>query len=144
MLRSHRHGSENDQTQSFGERLEKRAHKLLAKPNRQLREISGSSIIEENIALTLHQIERLHRRKRDINQSLLQFECYVNTEIIQMEERTPRYSPYRFSEREKLQRRLGDIARERRRFMVSDAQELDTLHDKLLSLLTKNKQLEMK
>ena len=74
-------------------------------------------------------------------QSLLQSECYIETELIQMENRTPRYSPYRFPEREKLQRRLGRIAEERRRFTMTLAEKLDSFHDRLLSSLKKHQQL---
>ena len=95
-----------------------------------------------DIILTLDQIGRLRARGRAILQDLLRSECYIDTELLQMEERTPRYSPYRFPEREKFQRRLTDIAVERRRFVISHGEKIDNLHDKLLSLLSKHRQLK--
>lgn len=127
--------------QSFGKTLEERASKVVAAPLQPIGDISQSSFIEDNIALTLHQIDRLCARDKDIKQNLLQAECYIDTELMQMEERTPRYSPYRFPEREKMQRRLNRIAEERRQFVISNAEKLDAFHDRLLSLLNKHRQL---
>ena len=133
---------EDDQIQSIAGKLEERARKVFASKDRQIGKVFRSSFIEDDIALTLHQIDRLRARDRDIRQSLVQAECYINTELIQMEERTPRYSPYRFPEREKLQRRLSRVAEERRRFVISQAEKLDAFHDRLLSQLCKHRQLK--
>lgn len=92
--------------------------------------------------LTLEQLDRTRQRWGDIQQSLLQAECYVETELMRMEQRTPRYSPYRFPEREKLQKQLMGIAQERRRLTLTFASRVDELHDRLLSLLHKHEQLE--
>ncbi len=126
---------------SFARGLEERARNLLSFRDQQRPGISVSSFIAENIALTLDQIERQRLRGRETFRSLLESECYIGTELIQMEQRTPRYSPYRFPEREKLQRRLGEVARERRHSVLSYAEKLDAFHDRLLSLLTKHRQL---
>lgn len=129
---------------SFSDELEERAQKAISIPHRQESLISQSSLIEDDIALTLHQIDRLHARDRDIGRSLLQAECYIATELARMEDRTPRYSPYRFPEREKLQRRLGHVAEERRRFVISQAEKLDAFHDRLLTLIKKHRQLTIR
>lgn len=134
--------SERDPIQSFTEKLENRARKVVNNTIGRNRNISQSAIMEDDIALTLHQIDRLRAHGQEIGESLLQAECYIDTEIIQMEERTPRYSPYRFPEREKLQRRLGRIDEERRRFNISHAEKMASLHDRLLSLLNKHWQLK--
>ena len=126
---------------SFARGLEERASNLLSSRDQQRPEVSVSSFITENIALTLDQIERQRLRGREIFESLLESECYIGTELIQMEQRTPRYTPYRFPEREKLQRRLGEISKERRRFVVSDTEKLDALHSQLLAFLTKHRQV---
>ena len=89
----------------------------------------------------MHQLEEVRVRGRMVLASLLQDECYVGTELRQMEDRVPRYSPYRFPEREKLQRRLGHLAQERRRFTVTHGEKIDALHEMLLSLLGKHRQL---
>ncbi len=69
-------------------------------------------------------------------------EITVNTELIQMEERTPRYSPYRYPEREKLQRRVHSLEQERRRLKIARDEKLRSLHERLLSLLSQHSQLE--
>ena len=60
-----------------------------------------------------------------------------------MEERTPRYSPYRFPERDKLQKRLFAIEAERRKRAVMYEDRLQGLQNKLLSLMQKHKQLNV-
>lgn len=142
MKRPTRICDKSNQMQSFSQKLEEGARNVLGAQNRQASPFFRSSFIEDGIALTLHQIERLRSREQDIMQSLLQAECYVETELMQMEQRTPRYSPYRFPEREKLQRRLSHIAEERRRHVIAHAERLDAHHDRLLSLLNKHGQLE--
>lgn len=130
-----------DKMQSFTDKLEDKARKVLASPDRKNNYFSLSSLIKNDLALTLNQINKLRTRGKDIFQSLLQSECYVETELMQMDDRTPKYSPYRFSERTKLQSRLGRIAEERRRFTLTHAEKFDSLHDRLLSLLKKHRQL---
>ena len=93
------------------------------------------------MALVLHQIDASRERERDALDSLLEEECSIGTELLQMEARTPRYSPYRFPEREKLQRRLGHLSQERRRFQMAQAEKLDGLHRELLSLMRNWRQL---
>lgn len=141
MKRPTRICDKSNQMQSFAEKLEERARNVLGAQDRQASPFFLSSFIGDEIALTLHQIDQLRSRKQDIMQSLLQAECYVETELMQMEQRTPRYSPYRFPEREKFQRRLSRIAEERRRHVIAHAEKLDPLHNQLLSLLNKHRQL---
>ena len=130
-----------DQKQSFAEQLEQRAQDVLAAPATKIGQFSRSSLFEDEIALTLHHIDRLRAREQDMKHELLQAECYIDTELMQMEQRTPRYSPYRFPEREKMQKRLSRIAEERRRLTVTQAEKLDGLHDRLLALLSKHRQI---
>ena len=127
--------------QSFSEKLEERCREIFKIPNNDKSYFLQSPLIEDDIALTLNQIDELKSRGKDTIQSLLESECYIGTELIQMEARTPRYSPYRFPERAKLQNRLGRIAEERRRFKLTHAEKLDTLHNQLLSFLKKHRQL---
>ena len=100
-----------------------------------------TSSIEREIALVLGHIDRASTLKEDLEHRLLQSECYIGSELLQMEARTPRYSPYRFPERDKLQRRLLSVEQERRRLIVQHEKPLQELHDRLLSLLNKHQQL---
>ncbi len=135
--------NESEQMQSFAEGLEQRAQDVLAAPATKIGQFSRSSLFEDEIALALHQIDGLRAREQDMMQNMLQAECYIDTELMQMEQRTPRYSPYRFPEREKMQRRLGHLAEERRRLTLAHAEKLDALHNRLLSLLNKHRQLKI-
>ena len=100
-----------------------------------------TSSIEREIALVLGHIDRADTLQEDLEHRLLQSECYIGTELLQMEARTPRYSPFRFPERDKLQRRLLNVEQERRRLIVQREKPLQELHDRLLSLLNKHRQL---
>ena len=129
---------------SFSAKLEARARDLVVEvESNPRRQWSPGSILEEEVALVLHQIDESRVRTCDVMDSLLEEECGIGTELLQMEDRTPRYSPYRFPEREKLQRRLGQLSKERRRFAVSQAERLDGLHERLLGLVGKQRMLRM-
>ncbi len=129
-------------TGDFSSQLESEARDLAA--NMKARQYSGSAIttvLEQDIALTLEQIDRLRELQKNQLRSLCRTECYVDTELMQMEERTPRYSPYRFPERDKLQGRLFMIEAERRKGSVFYEERIQGLQRKLLSLMQKHEQL---
>lgn len=131
----------SDVARAFRESLEGRARRLVAS-DRQNEGDDLAGRVNEEIALSLDHLDRersLHERRL---RSLLRVECYTDTELIQMEQRTPTYSPYRFPEREKLQRRLLRIEEERRRLAGEHEGKLQALHDRLLELLHKRAQLE--
>ena len=92
------------------------------------------SLVRE-IALVLDQLDSLRDLDDSQRLSLLRVECYTNTELMQMEQRTPRYSPHRFPEREKFQRSLLRIEQDRRRLADTAADRERHLHDRLLSLV---------
>ncbi len=133
--------SEQSREQTFRDRLEARARDLGGDADHEAWDWSVLSTIDHEIALTLDHIDRLRELGKQLGRSLLQSECYIGTELVQMEQRTPRYSSYRFPEREKLQRRLLAIDQERRRLAVTQEEQLRALHDRLLSLLNKHGQL---
>ena len=131
--------------ESFTDDLEQRARDAIS--SRSSWEVEGfsvGSILKDEIALMLHQLSGSRVRGKKIEQSLLQEESEINTELMQMEQRTPRYSPYRFPEREKLQRRRGRLSEERRRFRMTQAEKLDGLHERLLGLIGKERILRMR
>lgn len=125
---------------SFTSRLEEKACDIAATPVERYDSFVGA-LLRSDIALLLDQVEKLKSNTKEINRSLLEAECEIGTELIQMEQRTPRYSPYRFPEREKLQRRLGEIHKERRQLRLTLDDKLDSFHDRLLSLIKKHRQL---
>ncbi len=124
--------------------LEEEARNLVRTLNtRQYSSLPITSLLEQDIALTLEQIDRLRNLQQRQLTSLCRTECYVDTELMQMEERTPRYSPYRFPERDKLQKRLFAIEAERRKQAASYEDKIQCLQSKLLSLMQKHKQLRI-
>ena len=125
----------------FAERLEEKAHEIVQELPPTSWDASDTTIVGRELALIVSQIHRLRALEEREIQQLLRIECYVGTELLQMEERTPRYSPYRFPEREKLQRRLMTIDQERRRLVIGHEDKLRQLHDRLLYLLEQHTQL---
>ena len=126
----------------FPARLEAEARQILRdRLSTRDRLWSPGSSVEDALAMLLHQLEETRAHERMVSDDLLREECYVGTELRQMEARTPRYSPDRFPEREKFQRRLGQLSQERRRFVTSQVQRLHLLEDRLLSLVEKHRQL---
>ena len=128
----------------FTERLEEKAREAGSAEREKNRGWSPSWLLRDEIALILDQIEGLRFRGRQIELGLTKEECGIGTELMQMEQRTPRYSPNRFPEREKLQRRLGQLSQERRRFRMAQAEKLDGLHERLLGLVGKEGVLKMR
>ena len=122
--------------------LETRARKLRSDLKRDSWDNAPSSMIEREIALTLDRIRNARHLKGRLNDNILETECGVDTELMQMEDRTPRYSPYRFPEREKLQRRLFFLDVERRRLETVHAEKMNDLWERLLNLLHKRSLLE--
>lgn len=123
--------------------MEDKARELLADKRSKPYDSSIISLIEQEIALTLEQIDRLRSLHQNQLYSLSQANCYINTELMQMEARTPRYSPYRFPERDKLQHRLFAVESERRRESVFYEGQIQGLQRRLLSLMQKHRQLDI-
>ena len=126
---------------SFGRSLEQRANELTEGLEAQRWDDSAVAVMQREIALALDHIHSLRELREQQRHSLLRVECYIYTELIQMEQRTPRYSPYRFPEREKLQRRLQQLEQERRKLAADQQERLQALRDRLLSLLNRHAQL---
>jgi chromosome segregation ATPase len=124
--------------------LEQAARQLVAHMNARHGSDSIITSIEQEIAFTLEQIDRLQTLHKGQSKSLCKVECYVGTELIQMEARTPRYSPKRFPERDKLQNRLFAIEAERRKHSVFYEDRLQALQKQLLSLMQKHGHLDIR
>lgn len=61
---------------------------------------------------------------------------------MQMETRTPRYSTYKYPERERFLRSLQGIEAERRRTKAHTEERLRSLENRLLSLMNKHEQIQ--
>lgn len=75
-------------------------------------------MIRREIALTVDQIKRLRDQHEEQFRRLLRIECYIDTDLLQLQQRIPQYTSYHFPEKEKLKQRLFDIEKERRSLCV--------------------------
>ena len=127
----------------FSKTLEERAEQLAADSAGKQWETSIPSAIRRQIALTVDQMRRqreLHDRQL---RRLLRIECSVDTDLMQLEQRIPRYTPYHFPEKEKLRKRLFEIEKERSNLTLRLEDKKQSLEDRLLNLLNKHEQLDI-
>jgi hypothetical protein len=127
--------------EKFKKTLEEKAEDIATYPKKAIWENSVPGMIRREIALTVDQIKRLRERHDEQFRRLLRVECYVDTELIQMEARQPRYAPYHFPEKEKLKQRLFDIEKERRNLSLRLEEKTQGLETKLLELISRHEQL---
>ena len=127
----------------FGKTLEDKADQLAAEANIRLPDTSIPGMLRREIALTVDQIKRLRDRHDEQFHRLLRLECYVDTDLMQLQERIPRYTPYHFPEKEKFKQRLFDIEKERRNLSLRIEEKTQGLEDRLLNLINKHEQLDI-
>ena len=126
----------------FTKSLEEKAEHLASVPKREQWDKSIPSIVRREIALTVDQIKRLKERHDEQFRRLLRIECYVGTDLMQLQQRIPRYAPYHFPEKEKLKQRLFEIEKERRNLSLRLEEKTQGLEDKLLSLINRHEQID--
>ncbi len=123
---------------SFSERLEQRAHMILKQRDSDGQPSSTVRGLERELALTLEHLDKTRELHEILRCNLVRIECHVDNELSDMERRTPKYSPYRFPEREKLQRRLIRIEEERRRLAPQEHEQIRGLHGRLLEIVNRH------
>ncbi len=126
---------------SFTEKLEHRARKIVKRAERKRNDDPVSSTLEQQLALALDHLDSMRAMHKELRRNLVRQECYADNELHDMEMRTPQYSPYRFPEREKLQRRLIKIEDERRRLAVDENDAVRESHKEILQLMGRGRQL---
>ena len=127
----------------FNESLEERAQRLASGFDSRNWDSSIPSTIQREIGLTLDHISRQQQLHDQQMRRLLRIECYVDTDLMQLERRIPRYAPYHFPEKEKFKKRLFEIEKERRNLVLRLEDRKQTLEEKLLSLINKHQQLDI-
>ena len=127
----------------FLKSLEEKAEFLASVPKQEQWDKSIPSIVRREIALTVDQIKRLKEKHEEQFLRLLRIECYVDTDLMQLEERIPRYAPYLFPEKDKFKQRLFEIEKERRNLSLKLEKETRGLEDKLLNLVNRCEQLNI-
>ena len=127
----------------FAKTLEDKASQLAGEVKNRHWDTSIPAILRREIALTLDQINRQRDLHNEQLRRLLRIECYVDTDLMQLEQRIPRYTPYHFPEKEKLKGRLFEIEKERRNLALRMQDKHQSLEDRLLNLLNKHEQLDI-
>ena len=102
-----------------------------------------TSLLEQEITLTLDNLDSMRKLHNKQLKSLRRAECYTDTELMQMEAREPKYSSHRFPEREKFQQRLFAIEAERRKHRVFYEERMQSIQKDLLSLIQKHQQVDV-
>ncbi len=127
----------------FSKSLKEKAEQLSSVPRQEQWDKSIPSILRREIALATDQIKRLKEKHEEQFLRLLRIECYVDTDLMQLEQRIPRYIPYHFPEKEKFKQRLFEIEKERRNLSLRLEEKTQGLEEKLLHLINKHEQLEI-
>jgi uncharacterized protein YejL (UPF0352 family) len=129
--------------------LEQIASDLVSGTKRDVSGLSATSLLEQEIELTLEQLRKLREQELDKTQfdSFPQPECCVSTEFMQADQYTPQdtyhsaYSYDRQPNHNKLQQRPYVMeAEQKREPIVIHEDRVQELQQKLLSLLEKHKQ----
>jgi hypothetical protein len=127
----------------FRKTLEDKANDIAVYPKKQLWDNTIPGMIRREIALTVDQIKRLKEKHDEQFRRLLRIECYIDTELLQMEQRQPRYAPYHFPEKEKLIQRLFDIEKERRDLSIRLEEKTQNIETRLMKLIHHHGQLDI-
>jgi hypothetical protein len=127
----------------FAKTLEEKAEFIASVPKQEQWDKSILSILRREIALTVDQIKRLKERHDEQFLRLLRIECYVDTDLMQLEQRIPRYAPYHFPEKEKFKQRLFGIERERLSLSLRLEEKTQNLETRLLELINQHDQLDI-
>jgi hypothetical protein len=127
----------------FGKTLEDKANQLAEEVNSRHWDTSIPATIRREIALTVDQLNRQRELHDKQLRRLLRIECYVDTDLMQLQQRIPRYTQHHFPEKEKLKQRLLEIEKERRKLTLRLDDKHQSLQDRLLNLLNKHEQLDI-
>lgn len=126
----------------FRETLEEKANQFTGYIKKGQWDRSIPGVLRREIALTVDQVRRLRERHDEQFRRLLRVECYVGTELRQIDARNPGFTPCHFPEKAKLKQRLFDIETERRKLSLQLEEKTQSLESRLLSLLNKHEQLD--
>ena len=124
---------------SFSETLEQKVRSVVSEKAPGAAFVTAT--IHRQMALALDQLDRTRSLHEAIRRQLLRVECYIDTEVIQISPREPVYIDERWHDRQMLKRKLFFIDHERRKLAVSEQEKLQALHDRLLSLWNKYRQI---
>ena len=127
----------------FSKNLQDRARQLAAGSNDTYWDTSIPATIKREIALIVDQINRHQESHEKQLRQLLQMECAVGTDLMELDQRIPWYTPNYLPEKDTLKQRLFDIEKDRRKLNQRHQEKLHTLEDRLLNLIHKHEQLDI-
>ncbi len=125
----------------FMDSLEAKAEKIILGFDPRDWDNSIPAVVKREIALTLDQIRRLRDFHKNQLSNLSYSECQIGTELIQMQDRLPKYSSLKYPENEKFQRQLLGLKTDRRRQELFFEDKLQNLQRTLLGLIHKYEQV---
>lgn len=99
-------------------------------------------MLRREIALTVEQMRRLKDGHDRQFRRLLKLECYVDTELLQLD-RQHRYEGMPGLSDDRLKQRLFEIEKQRRDLSLRLEEKTQTLETKLLELINKHRQLDI-
>ena len=96
------------------------------------------SVLELQIAFQFEQLERLREVHRDQLRGILHAECYVDTDLMQLDSYAPaKIWHYRLGARDNLKNKLLRLDEERRRLLLWYEREMRDLGSRLLQLVSR-------
>ncbi len=125
----------------FTESLEQKANQIIKNFNNKDWDNSIPVVLKREIALTLDQIKQSKEFHEKQISEITNTECSIGTDIMQTEDRTPRYSSAKYPEIEKFQRQLLGVQSEKRRQEMLYEDKLQNLQRNLLGLIHKYEQI---
>jgi hypothetical protein len=126
----------------FSKTLQDRARQLAAGSNDTLWDPSIPATVRREIALAVDQVNR-QKESHDIQlRQLLQMECSVGTDLMELEQRIPWYTTDNLPGKDTLKQRLFDIEKDRRKLDQKHQEKLHALEDRILNLIHKHQQLD--
>jgi len=126
----------------FSNRLHDRARQLAAGSNNTDWDTSIPATIRREIALAVDQVEQHKDSHNKQLRQLLQMECAVGTDLMELEQRIPWYTTDNLPGKDKLKQRLFDIEKDRRKLNQKYQEKLHALEDRILNLIHKHQQLD--
>ena len=127
---------------TFAQKLEKQGRRIVEHVSKnEDGAMVGQIIVAQKIALALDQIEHIRELDRLHHKELLQLECKIDTQIMQLAPEYGQQEDDLISQRDKLDNKLQCIDRDKRKQTLDSEALLRNMQDRLLNLLQKHAQL---
>jgi len=126
------------------ESLEKLADTIRERTKKARLDPSTTSLLEQEIALTLEQLERSNELHQEQLTRIIRSETYVDTDLIKLDSYHLRLFVHRHKVRDNLKTKLLKLDMERRSLITSHEHQVTKLQSSLLTLLQQHSRLAPK